>query len=141
MSEKTVIRINWTKPMMLEDAITSLLFQQPGLYYITKLLYTREKSLYIGKSTYSVHDRLLEHSKKYEGQDIYLVRLGQIVKPEHPTEEILDKAESALIYMHGPIGKNILQDNIRKTCTCPGDMTYQIENTGDIFELAPIILV
>ena len=45
-----IIRINWSEPMQIDEAIELEDSLQSGLYYITRILHGKETSLYIGKS-------------------------------------------------------------------------------------------
>ncbi|MEG1875906.1 MAG: hypothetical protein RR185_10120, partial [Angelakisella sp.] len=91
-----IIRIEWSEPLLLEDAIASPLSHQAGLYYITRLFGTKETSLYIGKATNTIRPRLQSHNKEwvhnYRGK--IFVRLGKIIYPRTVTAELLDHAES-----------------------------------------------
>jgi uncharacterized protein YxjI len=130
-----IIRIHWAEPQLIEDAIASPLSMNPGLYYITRLFGSKETSLYIGKSAYSVRKRLLSHDRHwvhdYRGK--IFIRIGQVIYPVHPDAEIIDHAESALIYEH----RNILTDNTDKLYSYSYSELFHIENKGNIFELKP----
>jgi hypothetical protein len=134
MREK-IIRIRWAEPLLIEDAILSPLSINPGLYYITRLFGSKETSLYIGKSAHSIRKRLLSHDRHwvhdYRGK--ICIRIGRIIYPVHPDAEIIDHAESALIYEH----RNILTDNTNKLCSYSYIELCRIENKGNIFELRP----
>lgn len=128
-----IIRIVWSEPLLIEDAITSSLSLESGLYYITRLFRMKETSLYIGKSTNSIRSRIRAHDRQwvhdYRGK-IY-VRIGQIIYPRNADAELLDHAESALIFEHG----DILMDNTDKRLTYSYCDLYRIENIGNCFEL------
>ncbi|WP_458863622.1 GIY-YIG nuclease family protein [Acidaminobacterium chupaoyuni] len=128
-----IIRIEWLEPLLIEDAIASPLSRQAGLYYITRLFGTKETCLYIGKSANTVRQRLKAHNKDwvhdYRGK--IFVRLGKIVYPNVVDAELIDHAESALIFEHG----DILTDNTDKRLTYSYSDLYRIENIGNCFEL------
>lgn len=60
-----IIRIEWSEPLLIEDAIASPLSHQAGLYYITRLFGAKETSLYIGKSANTIRQRLKSHNKDW----------------------------------------------------------------------------
>lgn len=128
-----IIRIEWSDPLLIEDAISSPLSLQAGLYYITRLFGTKETSLYIGKATETIRQRLKSHNKNwvhdYRGK--VFVRLGKIIYPKIVDAELIDHAESALIFEHG----DILTDNTDKRFTYSYTDLYRIENIGNRFEL------
>ena len=128
-----IIRILWSEPAPLDLAMSMIGSQQPGLYYITRLWGSHETSLYIGKASRTIRERLEDHKKHwlhlYSGQ--ILVRLGHIVYPTVFDAELLDHAESALIFEHG----DILTDNTSKRNSYSYSELYRIENTGNIGEL------
>ena len=53
-----IIRILWSEPAPLDLAMSMLGSQQPGLYYITRLWGSHETSLYIGKASRTIRERL-----------------------------------------------------------------------------------
>lgn len=131
------IRIFWTNPIEIEGSIQSLDALFPGLYYITRVWGDHETSLYIGKATRTTKERLCIHNREwvhsYRGK-IY-VRIGKIVYPQNFDADIIDHAESALIYEH----RSILKDNTDKRDSYSYSELYQIENTGNFYELHPIV--
>lgn len=134
---KKKIRIHWSAPILLEEAMHSPLVLQSGLYYITRIFGSHETSLYLGKATRTIKERLAAHNRDwlplYRGK-IY-VRIGQIVYPREIDEELIDHAESALIFEHG----DIFTDNTDKRFSYSYSDLYVVENTGDYFELHPIV--
>lgn len=128
-----IIRIVWSDPLLIEDAISSPLSLQAGLYYITRLFGAKETSLYIGKATKTIRQRLKSHNENwvhdYRGK--IFVRLGKIIHPKNVDAELIDHAESALIFEHG----DILTDNTDKRFTYSYTDLYRIENIGNCFEL------
>lgn len=130
-----IIRIEWSSPLLMEDAIPSSLALGPGLYYITRLFGKKETSLYIGKATRSIREPICVHDRQwahdYRGK-IY-ARISRVVYPQYADSEVLDHAESALIFEHG----DILTDNTDKRNSYSYSQLYQVENTGDCFELSP----
>lgn len=128
-----IIRIMWSEPMLIEDAIESEDSLQLGLYYITRVLHGKEISLYIGKATRTVRERLIDHRRKWLPNrygDKY-VRIGAIIYPVHVDSKIVDHAESALIFEHS----DILIDNTAKTKTYSYSELYQVQNVGNLGEL------
>lgn len=135
-----IIRIQWSDPILIDDAIESDASLQPGLYYITRKLHDEETSLYIGKASRTIRERLKDHSS---GRNEWLshrygkkhVRIGTIVYPAHIDDEIIDHAESALIFEHS----KILLDNTDKTKTYSYSDLYQIQNIGNTGQLKDIV--
>lgn len=132
-----IIRISWSDPMRLEEAIELEISLQPGLYYITRVLHGKETSLYIGKATRTVRERLIDHRKKWLSSRYgeKYVRIGKIIYPNVVDPEIIDHAESALIFEHG----DILINNIDKTKTYSYGSLYQVQNAGNRGELKEVI--
>ena len=128
-----IIRILWSEPAPLDLAMSMIGSQQPGLYYITRLWGSHETSLYIGKASRTIYERLDDHKKHwlhmYRGQ--ILVRLGHIVYPTRFDAELLDHAESSLIFEHA----DLLTENTDKRNSYSYSELYRIENTGNIGEL------
>jgi len=128
-----IIRIEWSNPLTVDEAIEDEASLQPGVYYITRVLNSHESSRYIGKATNTIRERLKDHRKEWlhrvRGQ--ILVRMGSIIYPRNHDPEIIDHAESALIYEH----KDILVDNTDKVKSYSYSELYQIQNTGNIGEL------
>lgn len=128
-----IIRIEWSNPVTVDDAIEDEASLQPGIYYITRVFNGHESSRYIGKATNTIRERLKDHRKEWlhrvRGQ--ILVRMGTITYPRNADAEIIDHAESALIYEH----KDILVDNTDKVKSYSYSELYQIQNTGNIGEL------
>lgn len=130
---KKIIRINWSEPILIEDAIESPLAYNSGLYYITRVFGSNETSLYLGKATRTIRTRLIAHDRdwvhEYRGK-IY-VRIGQIVYPRYIDDELIDHAESALIYEN----RDVFEDNTDKRYSYSYSDLYVVENIGDYFEL------
>ena len=123
----------WSEPMLIEDAIESEDSLQLGLYYITRVLHGKEISLYIGKATRTVRERLIDHRRKWlpNRYGEKYVRIGTIIYPVHVDSKIVDHAESALIFEHS----DLLIDNTAKTKTYSYSELYQVQNVGNIGEL------
>ena len=125
-----IIRILWLDPIDVEAAIESEASLNPGLYYITRIWGENETSLYIGKASRTIRERLIDHKKHwlpfYRGK--LMVRIGQIIYPHNPDATLIDHAESALIFEHS----DILTDNTDKRNTYSYSDLYQIQNTGNI---------
>ena len=130
-----IIRISWSEPAPLDLAMSMMGSLQPGLYYITRLWGSHETSLYIGKASRTIRERLNDHKNHwlhlYRGQ--ILVRLGHIVYPTSCDTALLDHAESALIFEHA----DLLTENTDKRRSYSYSELYRIENTGNIGELKP----
>ena len=130
-----IIRILWSEPAPLDLAMSMIGSQQPGLYYISRLWGSHETSLYIGKASRTIRERLDQHKKHwlhlYRGQ--ILVRLGHIISPTSFDAELLDHAENALIFEHS----NLLTENTDKRNSYSYSELYRIENIGNIGELKP----
>ena len=125
-----IIRILWLDPIDVDAAIESEASLNPGLYYITRIWGENETSLYIGKASRTIRERLIDHKKHwlslYRGK--LMVRIGQIIYPHSPDATLIDHAESALIFEHS----EILTDNTDKRNTYSYSELYQIQNTGNI---------
>lgn len=136
-----VIRIVWSEPLLIEDAINSLT-NEMGLYYITRTYNGKEKSLYLGKSDSSIKNRLKDHDKhwvhNYSHSKIW-VRIGRIIYPKAITPNIIRHAENALIFEHGQHGTKVLFENTQSTAYYSYDEVYVIYNEGNRFELKPIV--
>ena len=131
-----IIRIQWSDPVLMDEMIASETSLEAGLYYITRKLHGKETSLYIGK-TRTVRERLIAHRDQWLANRYgeKYVRIGTILYPHHVDSEIIDHAESALIFEHG----NILIDNTGKTKTYSYSELYQVQNIGNIGMLKNII--
>ena len=132
-----IIRIRWSEPLDLESAIESQSSNTTGLYYITTVL-NKEISLYIGiaRGYNTIKRRLIAHREdwlKYYRGNIQ-IRIGKIIYPHKPTDEMIYDAESAIVY-----NNNFLLDNRAKINSYTYTELYRIENIGDIFEIPPII--
>lgn len=123
------IRILWSKPILVEDAISDDTSLNNRLYFNE-----HETSLYIGMASNTIKKRLRDHIKdwlyRYRGKKH--VRIGQIIYPKEYNRDLIYDAESALIYEHG---KKILKDNTDKLNSYHYANLYDIENSGDYFEL------
>ena len=134
-----IIRINWSEPLLLDDAISSDLSNIQGLYYISRVFGEKETSLYIGIATQNntISHRLKAHKedwlKLYRGK--IFVRLGKIIYPANPSKSTIEHAESAIIFEQS----KIFYENTCKTKSYTYTELYRIENEGDIFELKPKI--
>ena len=132
-----IIRIQWSEPMLVDEMIASEESLYPGLYFITRKLHGKETSLYIGKATRTIRERLKDHRKDWLSNrygDKY-VRAGRIIYPYLVDSETIDHAESALIFEHS----ELLLDNTDKTKTYSYTELYQIQNIGNTGELKPLI--
>ena len=133
-----IIRIRWSSPIPVDEAIQSDESLEPGLYYITRPWGSKDTSLYIGKASRTIRERLIDHKKhwlhRYQRGQL-LVRMGKIVYPTAVDEEIIDHAESALIFEHG----DMLVENTDKRFSYSYSDLYQVQNIGDIGELKPIV--
>lgn len=132
-----IIRIKWSDPLPVDDAIEQEDSLYPGLYYITRVLHGEETSLYIGKATRTIRERLISHRKEWLSNRYgeKNIRLGRIIYPNNADPEIIDHAESALIFEHG----NILIDNTDKIKTYSYSELYQIQNIGNLCDLKEVI--
>ncbi|MBR3575828.1 MAG: hypothetical protein IKL42_00310, partial [Clostridia bacterium] len=77
-----IIRISWSNPLFLDDAILSNLSNTQGLYYISRIFGGKETSLYVGIATQNntISKRLKSHKKHwlklYRGK--IRVRIGRV---------------------------------------------------------------
>jgi|GEM_PF-831876 len=136
-----IIRINWSSPLLLEDAIKSESAKTQGLYYITRIFGKKETSLYLGIATKSntIKHRLEGHRDNwlylYRGK--MYVRIGKIVYPRtsdvNKKAELIDHAESAILFE--PDHKNLFPENASKRSSYTYSELYSVENIGNIFEL------
>ena len=130
-----IIRIQWSNPIELSEALEDETANVQGLYYITRVFGANETSLYLGIATgeNTVKRRLYDHKKKwlnlYCGK-IY-VRVGKVIYPREYDDSIIDHAESAILYEQS----NVFYENTCKTKSYSYTELYRIENEGDIFEL------
>ena len=131
---RKIIRVQWDAPRSVDDAIDCAESLLPGLYYITHMWGEKERSLYIGKASNTIRERLKSHKKewlhRYQRGRMY-VRLGHIIYPREVDAELIDHAESALIYEN----KDILFENTDKRMSYSHSELYRVENVGDIGEL------
>ena len=135
-----IIRIHWSNPVLVDEMIESEDSLQAGLYYITRILHGKETSLYIGKASRTIRERLIDHRR---GRNEWLanrygekyVRIGIIIYPHHVDAEIIDHAESALIFEH----EDMLIDNTDKTKTYSYSELYQVQNIGNIGHLKDVV--
>ena len=140
MADK-IIRIHWSDPLPLDEAIASNISDIQGLYYITRVFGKKETSLYLGIATRenTVRHRLQGHKVNwvhlYRGRKY--VRIGQIVHPRDYDAKIIDHAESAILY--DPYHKKLFDENISKRNSYSYEELYRVENTGNFFELKPVI--
>lgn len=134
---KKLIRILWSSPLRIDDAIASPITLNCGLYYITRVWGSRETSLYIGKATRTVRERLVSHKLDWLHLDRggLFVRVGKFMYPRNIDVTIIDHAESALIFDH----RDILQENTDKRLSYSYTDIYQIVNTGNIGALHPLV--
>ena len=132
-----IIRIRWSEPIQVDEAIELEDSLHPGLYYITRVLHGKETSLYIEKATRTIRERLINHRKEWLSNRYgdKNVRIGRIIYPCNIDSEIIDHAESALIFEHG----DILIDNTAKIKTYSYSELYQVQNIGNLGELKEII--
>lgn len=140
-----IIRIQWSDPLLLDDAIASDLSKKQGLYYITRVFGKKETSLYLGiaRKNNMIKHRLEGHRDcwlpEYRGK-IY-VRIGIIIYPKisdvEKKADIIDHAESAILFE--PEHGKMFPENISKRKTYSYSELYRIENTGNIYQLKPII--
>ncbi|MGN1123673.1 MAG: hypothetical protein ACI4RR_04960 [Eubacterium sp.] len=143
MEKVYAMHIEWSKPQLIQDVIDNL-NGELGLYYITREYNGVEHSLYLGKSSADIKNRLTSHNdgwlREYYRNKIY-VRIGKITYPKNITSDMIDDAESALIYEHGlsDFGTKILIENSSKIKSYSYTNLYRIRNNGDIFQLRPIV--
>lgn len=132
-----IIRIQWSDPALVEDIIDSEDSFHAGLYYITRMLHGKETSLYIGKATRTIRERLIQHRKEWLSNRYgeKYVRLGTIIYPYHVYSELIDHAESALIFEYG----SLLIDNTDKTKIYSYSELYQVQNVGNIGQLKSVV--
>jgi len=134
-----IIRIKWHDSLLLEEAVTSDLSNKQGLYYITKKFGKKETSLYLGIATKhnTIRNRLKSHNEQwlnlYRGK-IY-VRIGEVIYPHNLDANIIEHAESAILYEQG----EVFFENTSKKNSYSYTELYRIENEGDTFELKPKI--
>jgi len=135
-----IIRIHWHTALPLDEAIVSELSNTQGLYYISRLFGKTETSLYLGiaTKTNTIRHRLQAHRddwlSHYRGK--IHVRLGHVIYPLNADADIIDHAESAILYEQK---NDIFFENTCKIKSYSYTDLYRIENEGDIFELKPSI--
>lgn len=106
LKKQKEIIIKWSYPREFENALeTELSYEGFGIYCISRKFGENETILYIGKTDRQFRDRLKNHKKNwisnYKGEK--KVRFGTITKPITVTSEIINDAESAIIYEIDPI--------------------------------------
>jgi hypothetical protein len=107
MSRQRNAKIKWTYPRKFESAINcEVCLNGWGIYYISRKFAGNETMLYIGL-TFSqnfVH-RIGKHNKnwlhKYRGEKY--IRFGEFIKPLSITKDLVEDAESCLIYELDPV--------------------------------------
>ncbi len=140
-----IIRIHWSHPLPLDEAIAEDGAKTQGLYYITRISGTKETSIYLGIATRhnTIKHRLEAHRDNwipsYRGQ-IY-VRFGSIIYPNTSDMEskatVIDHAESAILFE--PEHAKLFPENVSKRASYSYSEVYRVENVGDFFELKPHI--
>ena len=131
--------IKWEDALTIDEAIVSEKSDSTGLYYISRVFGTKETTLYLGIATKhnTIRNRLKGHLgcwlKEYRGT--IKVRIGKVIYPYTNIDEIIDHAESAILYEHG----ELFFENTSKTKSYTYNNLYCFKNIGDIFELKPII--
>ena len=80
-----IIRILWSEPAPLDLAMSMIGSQEPGLYYITRLWGSHETSLYIGKASRTIRERLEDHKKHgciyIEARSLLDLAISYILQP------------------------------------------------------------
>lgn len=137
------LHINWSDPKPIDEVIDDL-SGEIGLYYITKLYNGVETSLYIGKSDSSTKRRLRSHRKEWThlySHSAIMVRIGTITYPKIINNDMINDAESALIFEHGCgiYGTKELVENTDKISSYSYNDLYRIKNYGNRFHLKPIV--
>lgn len=99
--KQKTITIKWSYPREFENAKeTELSYEGYGIYCISRKFGGNETIVYIGKTNKQFRDRLKNQKKNwmsnYRGEKI--VRFGTITQPRTVTSEIINDAESAIIY-------------------------------------------
>lgn len=130
--------IKWEDALSIDEAIESAKSDSKGLYYISRVFGTKETTLYLGIATKhnTIRHRLKGHKgwlKEYRGS--IKVRMGKVIYPYTNIDEIIDHAESAILYEQG----KLFFENTSKTKSYTYNNLYCFKNIGDIFELKPII--
>lgn len=134
-----IIRIHWSKALPIDEVIESDISNSQGLYYISRVFGSKETSLYLGIATKNntIRHRLKAHRDSwltlYRGK--INVRVGEVIYPRKADAQIIDHAESAILYEQS----DIFIENTDKTKGYTYLDLYRIENEGDIFELKPSI--
>ena len=117
------IKIEWAYPLSIESFNKKDVRHQNGLYCIYQYKNNNKKLIYIGKTEDTFENRMKSHNywiQKYDG--IIKVSLGFITYPKSIDADIVDIAESALIYEMQPI------ENTQKTKSYSYIKDYEIHN-------------
>lgn len=143
MGKAKSLHINWSDPKPIDDIIEDL-SDEIGLYYITRLYNGVETSLYIGKSENATKSRLRSHRRDWTYHYTHskiLVRIGTITYPKLISDDMINDAESALIFEHGCgiYGTKVLVENTDKIHSYNYNDLYRIKNYGNRFQLKPIV--
>ena len=131
--------IKWEDALTLDEAIASEKSNSKGLYYISRVFGNKETTLYLGIATKNntIRHRLKGHKswwlKEYRGT--IKVRIGKVIYPHTNIDEVIDQAESAILYEQG----TLFFENTSKTKSYTYNTVYNFKNIGDIFELKPFI--
>ena len=106
MSRQRKAVIDWTYPKRIDSVINSEICKTSwGIYYISRKFSNKETLLYIGITFQQnfIH-RIIQHDKqwlhKYRGEKY--IRFGEFTKPQNITRDIIEDAESCLIYELDP---------------------------------------
>lgn len=136
-----IIRVYWHEPVLLDDILKNDLSLKQGLYYITRVFGEKETSIYVGIATgkNTIRNRLRYHISNwlYEYRGKKYVRIGEIVYPRLYNDQIIDYAESAILF--DPRHKNLFEANISKRKSYSYYDLYRIENVGDNYQLEEYI--
>lgn len=133
---RRVVRVQWSDPILIDEAIKDEITLNKGLYYITNLYQEKETSEYLGMASNTIRSRLIDHAKhwlsEYDGE-VY-VRCGIITYPKNVDYNLIYDVESALIYTN----RELFNENTAKLKSYSYLKLYRVENMGNYFELDKI---
>lgn len=131
--------IKWLDALTLDEAIESSNANSKGLYYISRVFGNKETTLYLGIATKNntIAHRLKGHKSSWlnDYRGTIKVRIGKVIYPHTNIDEIIDHAESCILYEQG----DLFFENTSKTKSYKYNNLYKFKNIGDIFELKPTI--
>ncbi|MGK4568145.1 GIY-YIG nuclease family protein [Flavobacterium sp. 3HN19-14] len=121
--------IKWSYPRETDSALLSeICIESWGIYYISRKFGNNETLLYIGLAYHqNFIKRIKQHKKKWlnKYRGTKYIRFGEFVKPQNISKDLIEDAESCLIYELKPI------HNKCKISSYSYSNEYKILSTGN----------